>query len=124
MAAGSVVITEKKYPSVQLITFAWTCDASGNVNGLAATLGRYTGQALQLATVPGSGLSAYTIAILDSNSIDILCGKGTARSTTVPDYLLAPTVAGSLGAISDDVLTITISGAGNAKTGTAYLWIR
>jgi hypothetical protein len=122
MPAGSVVITEKKHPSVQLITFAWTSDASGNVSGQATTSFRYTGQALELVTVPGANVSGYTITIVDSNSIDLLC-KLSARSTTLTEYIISLS-ANPLGAVSDDVLTITISGAGNAKTGTAYLWIR
>lgn len=117
--AGSVVITEKKYPSVELITFAWTSDASGNVSGQAATLNRYSGQAIELATVPGAGVSGYTITILDSNGLDILC-KASARSTSVNEYLLQS----ALGAVADDVLTIVITGAGSVKTGTAYLFLR
>ncbi len=117
-AAGSVVITEKKHPSVQLITFAWTSDAAGNVSGQAATSFRYTGQVLELVTVPGPSVSGYTITIVDSNSIDLLA-KLSARDTTLTQYVVS-----GLGAVSDDVLTISVTGAGNAKTGTAYLWIR
>lgn len=120
MAAGSVVITEKNFPSVKLITFAWTSDASGVVSGLATTTNRYSGQAIELATVPGASVSSYVISILDSNSLDIVCGAGTGRSTTLTEYLKQA----SLGGVSDDVLTLSITGAGNAKTGTAYLLIR
>jgi hypothetical protein len=125
MPAGSVVITEKKYPSVQLITFAWTSDAAGNVNGLATTTNRYTGQAIFFATVPGASVSGYTIAIIDSNSLDLLATL-TARSTTVTQYVTQSALGtqSSLGAVSDDVLTISVTGAGSIKTGTAYLWIR
>lgn len=118
-AVGSVVITEKRYPTVELITFAWTSDASGNVSGQAATLNRYSGQAIVLATVPGAGVSGYTITILDSNSLDILCTL-SARSTSVTQYALQSV----LGAVADDTLTISITGAGNAKTGTAFLFLR
>ncbi len=118
-AVGSVIITEKKYPSVQLITFAWTSDASGNVSGQPTTTNRYTGQAVWLATVPGPSVSGYTITIIDSNSLDLLMTL-SARGTTVPQYV----AQSSLGAVSDDALTITIAGAGSTKTGTAYLLIR
>ncbi len=127
MAAGSVVITEKKHPSVQLITFAWTSDASGNVTSPGNTIGRYTGQILQFGTVPGASVTTYTITLLDSNGFDLLGGKATSRSTTLPELLILPLMAnnfGLFGAVSDDVLTIGVTGAGNAKTGTAYLWIR
>lgn len=119
MAAGSVVITEKKFPTVQLITFAWTSDASGNVSGQPTTSFRYSGQALYLATVPGAGVSGYSLTIIDSNSLDLLATLG-ARSTSTTEYVKQA----NLGAVSDDVLTITVSGAGSTKTGTAYLWIR
>ncbi len=119
MPAGSVTITEKHHTLVQLVIFAWTSDASGVVSGLATTTFRYTGQAVFFATVPGANVSAYTISILDSNGLDIL-GTLAARSTSATEYAKQSV----LGYVAEDVLTISVTGAGNAKGGTAYLWIR
>lgn len=120
-AVGAILFEEITFPSVKRIRFAWTSDASGNVSGIP-TVEVYSGVLIALATVPSGAPdapSAYTIAILDDNGIDILAGAGTARSTTLTEYIKAPQ-----GAVANHHLSLLIAGAGNAKKGTAYLYLR
>ena len=121
MAAGTVTITETTVGSMKLVEFQWTSDASGNVNG-TFTVGAYSGEVTSIATVPGTSgnqPTTYTISVLDGNGIDLLCGLGTTRSITATEYLKKP-----LGAVAFDKLQLNISSAGNAKQGTAYLFLR
>jgi len=121
MAAGSITFTEATSGSVKLITFAWTCDASGNVSG-NPTAKTYNGEIVACVTVPaggGNAPTAYTLQIQDANGVDVLAQTGTARSTTNQETLKKP-----LGAVADSALTLVIASAGNAKQGTVYLFIR
>lgn len=121
MAAGSITFTEQTFSSVKLVTFAWTSDASGNVNG-NATVKLYDGVVIACATVPsggGTAPTAYTLQIQDGNGVDVLAQAGTARSTTAQETLKAP-----LGAVASSTLTLVIASAGNAKQGTVYLYLR
>lgn len=121
MAAGTITLVETTSFSVKCISFAWTSDASGNVNGIP-TLKAYDGAVIACVTVPaggGAAPSAYTIQILDANGVDVLSQAGTARSTTLQETLKAP-----LGVAANSPLSLVIAGAGNAKQGTVYLFLR
>ena len=122
--AGTVTVTEEAYGSIKKIHFAWVSDASGNVNGAGgATVGAYNGAILRLVTVPNGGGTAptsYAVTVNDQDSTDVLMGAGTGRSATVTEQVLAS----SLGVVANDTLTIGITGAGNAKGGDIYLYIR
>ncbi len=120
--AGSSIITEySTLGTVKLVKFAWTSDASGVVSAQAGTLAYYSGQILAAATVPGAGVSSYAITLIDSlTGLDMLLGAATGRSTSATEYL-APS---SLGSIAMGSLTVAVTGAGNAKTGTLYVWVR
>src|SRR5271166_1780600 len=120
--AGTVLYTEiAKIGTMKLIAAAWTSDASGNVNGTATAV-VYDGEVSEAATVPGTAgvqPTSYTVSWLDNQGLDAICGLGTTRSITATEYLKKP-----LGAVASSTLTLNISSAGNAKQGTAYLWIR
>jgi hypothetical protein len=119
--AGSSVITEYTVGTVKLVQFAWTSTAGGVVSAQAGTVGFYSGQILAVATVPGAGVSSYAITVIDSlTGLDMLLGAGTGRSTSATEYL-APS---ALGSIAMGTLSVAITGAGNVKTGTLYIWIR
>lgn len=122
-AVGTLTLTEEVFSSVKKITFAWTCDASGNVSGTSTT-GAFTGEILRLVTVPAAAGSAptdnYDIIINDEDGTDVLMGAGANRDTANTEQVLAS----SLGVVANDKLTLGISNAGNAKSGTVYLYIR
>ena len=123
--AGTVTITEELVGNVKKITFAWTCDASGNVSGTGgATTNVYNGAITRLVTVPAGGGSAptdqYDVTVLDGDSTDVLMGAGANRAAAATEQVLAS----SLGVVANDTLTLNVANAGNAKSGTVYLYVR
>jgi len=123
--AGTVTITEETHGSLKKIAWAWTCDASGNVNGTGGqTAGAYNGALERLVTVPAAAGSAptdnYDITILDEDGVDVLLGAGADRDTANTEQVQRT----SLGVVANDKLTLNIANAGNAKSGTVYLYLR
>jgi hypothetical protein len=57
---------------------------------------------------------------VDGDSVDVLAGSGADRDTANTEQV----VASSLGAVASSKLTLSISGAGNSKQGTVYIYIR
>jgi hypothetical protein len=118
----AVTVTETTHTSVKKIKFAWTSAADGTASG--ATTKPYDGKVYLLTTVPAGGGSAptdnYDLTITDSDSVDVLAGAGADRDTANTEQV----VGTSLGAVAGSVLTINVANAGNAKSGTCYLYIR
>jgi hypothetical protein len=123
MAAGTVTITETIHTTVKKIKFAWT-SGTGGEGGTASgtTTYAYDGKLELLTTDPGATAPSddYDITITDSDSIDVLAGAGANRDTANTEQVLGS----SLGAVAGSKLTINITNAGDAKVGTAYLYIR
>lgn len=123
VAVGTVTITEETFGSVKKITFAWTSDASGNVSGTLTTKS-YNGALERLVTVPAGGGSAptnlYDITMLDQDSTDVLMAAGADRSSANTEQVQRT----SLGVVANDKLELRIANAGNAKSGTVYLYLR
>ena len=119
--AGTVTITEETIGTVKKIKFAWTSDAAGAADG--TTTKAYTGEAIRLVTVP-SGTAAptdlYDVVVNDEDNTDVLMGAGANRSNTSTQQVLAS----SLGCVANDRLALAVTNAGNAKSGTVYLYIR
>lgn len=120
--AGTVRQTPKGLQTVKKITFAWTSSAGGAAD--ATTAKRYDGKILGLATIPGAGGVAptadYDVRITDADGLDVLLGAGIDRHTTNTEYVDGAT----LSAVAESALTLAVTNAGNAKEGTAVLWIR
>jgi hypothetical protein len=126
MAAGTVTITETAHTSVKKIKFAWVSgDAGGDAgNATGATTLVYDGKLELLTTIPAAAGSAptddYDIAITDADGVDVLGGGGQNRDTANTEQVLAA----NLGAVAGSKLTFTVTNAGNAKAGTAYVYLR
>ncbi len=123
--AGTTTPVEELVGNVKKIIWAWTCDASGNVNGTGGqTANAYNGAIERLVTVPAGGGSApsdnYDVTILDEDSTDVLLGAGVDRDTANTEQV----ARASLGVVANDKLTLNIANAGNAKGGTVYLYLR
>lgn len=120
--AGTVTTTEETYGVVKMVKFSWTSSAGGAAD--ATTTEYYSGAVERMVTVPGSGgdapTAAYDVAITDKHGIDVLLGAGANRSATAQDSVLAA----SLGFVANTQLTLAVTNAGNAKSGTVYLYIR
>lgn len=125
MAAGTVTVTEETHGSLKKITFAWvsgTGAEAGTASG--ATTGAYTGALERLVTVPGTAgdqpTNAYDLTLLDEDSTDVLMGAGADRSNAATEQVLGSL----LGVVANDTLTLNVAAAGDAKTGTVYVYLR
>ena len=119
--AGTVVTTEETYGSVKKIKFEWTSSAGGAAD--AVTTNAYSGVLERLITIPGAGGSAPTTlydVVVNDDAGDALMGAGANLSATVTEQVLAS----SLGSVANDLLTLAVTNAGNAKTGTVVIYLR
>ena len=125
MAAGTATVTEVRVGTVKKIKWAWTAGTSASAGKVssASTSYAYDGKITALVTVPGTGSDApsasYDITIKDGSSVDILLGGGLSRAAASTEYVKAA----SLAAVASSKLKLTVSGAGSANKGTAYLFI-
>lgn len=119
---------------IRVVTVAWTSDASGNATG---TTPKLIGRLIKAVTVPAAAGSAptdnYDIALTDEQSVDVLGGvqsniqnRDTANTEEV--YFLVKDAAGtplaqSIHPLVCNVLTVSVTNAGNAKSGTIYLYL-
>ena len=123
---GTVTVTEETFNSVKKIKFAWASEDGGANGGKATktTTNTYTGEIIRLVTIPGGGANApsvdYDVAVNDEDSTDVLMGGGANRHTSNTEQVLAS----SLGCVANDKLSLSITNAGNAKTGTVIMYIR
>lgn len=122
---GTVTLTEETFGTVKKITFAWTADTGANAGKATKTTASvYSGEVIRLVTVPGTGDDApddnYDVAINDEDGTDVLMGAGADRDTATTEQVLAS----SLGCVANDKLTLSVTGAGDTKKGTVYLYIR
>ncbi len=119
LAAGQI-----ERGGVQRLKITWTSTAGG---GAIASGIELSGQLLNLITIPGAGVSAYSLTLTDSDGVDVLNGAGATRSTSATEAVainVAGVVASSWGlrgTAGDHTLTIT--GAGNAKSGTIIVTV-
>lgn len=123
MAGEEVTITETVTGSVKKIKFAWTTGSGGESPAVATTYA-YSGQVMQLTTVPSGGGTAptdnYDVTLLDSDGVDVLAGGGADRDTANTETVRAS----SLGMVAGSPLTLNVASGGNSKQGTAYVYIR
>jgi hypothetical protein len=125
--AAVVTISEETLGVIKKITWAWTAHTDGKVataTANAATTKAYNGEIVRLVTVPGGGDDApddnYDVMVYDGDSVDALMAGGLNRSTSATQQV----AASSLGVVANDKLTLYIEGAGSAKKGTVYLYVR
>lgn len=120
--AGTVTITEETHSTIKKVKFAWTSDAAGAADG--TTTKAYTGEIIRLVTVPGTAgvqpTDLYDVVVNDEDTTDVLMGAGANRSNASTQQVLAS----SLGVVANDKLALSITNAGNAKSGVVYLYIR
>jgi len=108
--------TTKHDGRIGCLIASWTSDGSGDATeSLEKILSER--RILSVKTVPGAGVSAYTATLLDEDSYDWFKGEGAARSTTAAEAFFNYTDF----KLPTQDLTLTISGAGDTKTGTVYI---
>jgi hypothetical protein len=122
-AAGTVTVSQRRVGDrVFDFTFAWTSDASGDVNG-----NRYDitfGSIIAVRFIPSASAAPtdnYDVTLLDQNSVDMLGGTGANRDTANTEVNIFSTPLWYSGRQSVDLV---VSAAGNAKSGTVVISIR
>lgn len=118
--AGTVTFTEdKRVRNPALVKIAWTSATSEAADGTSTY--RYTGAivyaAFALGTTPTTG---YDVVISDEDGNDVLNGLGANLTVTGTVY---KHFKDGLGAVVDSKLTLAVTNAGEAKSGTIYLSI-
>jgi hypothetical protein len=137
-AVGSITfsnVTPGRGPlrPVQEYSFAWTSSAGGAVSGIP-TPDVISGQIVRAVFIPGTGgaqpSNAYSAQLTDGNGMDVLANQGASLSNVTTTHT-APGVTvtdgtnnGVLPIAVNEVLTLVIAAAGNAKSGTLVLYIR
>ena len=136
MAEGAVITEVAKniggsHTGMSTLTLAWTSDsATGAVEVAtsAATTAWLEGKWIMSAkTVPGTGdeapTASYDIAITDEDGFSIFSTDLNDRSAKDPEEAL-PYVAGTKSPrLITGALTISVSAAGNSKTGKIILTV-
>jgi hypothetical protein len=126
-AVGTVVVTsEVGSGNLSVFTLAWTSSAAGAVSGNAVTV---SGLLWQVKFVPNTGATQptdnYDVTLTDQDGADMLTVSGVAEGSNLSNALpkviryTSPPVLKSGG-----TLDLVVANAGNAKTGTVYLWIQ
>lgn len=118
---------------IHYVTIAWTSTSGGAAD---ITLASISGWIIKGVTVPAGGGSAptdnYDIDITDANSVNILsnCKTGlhdrdTANTEEVYFFVLnqdATALSTGCSPVVSGALTVSITNAGNAKSGTLILY--
>lgn len=123
---GVVTHTEQTHSSVRKIVWDWLSEDGGANAGKAqhSTDFAFDGALMMVATVPDTGGTKpsdnYTVKLLDTDGVDLLAGQAVGnRDDTVAQYL----TSGMAGPATSK-LTLYVEGAGNAKGGTVYVYLR
>lgn len=120
--AGTVTTTEKVTGSVKKLTFAWTSSAGGAADGTSTAY--FDGKIVGLTTIPGAAGDApddnYDVVVNDADGHDVLLGAGANRATATTQHVVTTSLAG----VAGSKLTLGVTNAGNANTGTVVLYIR
>ena len=118
--AGTVTITEELLSNIKKITFVWTASAGGAADGTTTNV--YSGLLAYVVTVPGAGGDAptdnYDVTLVDESSIDVGIGQLANRDTANTEWVVT-----GMGTVVGDTLTLHVTNAGNAKTGTVVAYI-
>ena len=126
MAAGTVTVTQLVNNGIRLFKFEWVSGSAPDTVGEAHATTTFPiyGQALALVTTPGTGAATptddYDITVKDSaTGLDVLWGAGANRDS-VNSEQVAPTSP----SVAYGLLTFTVTAAGSAKAGTAWVYVR
>jgi hypothetical protein len=127
--AGTLTVTRdpriapNQGKAIEVISVAWTSDASGNAT---VSIPNLYGFLVKAQTVP-SGAAAptalYDITLLDANSIDCAQGKLVDRSATVSEEVYPLVSGGAIPVFLCGTHTFAVANAGNAKSGTCLLYV-
>lgn len=121
--AGTLAFVDSNTRVVRKYVINWTSDAAGAADGdseiaLSGVIERIN-FVPSIIDVPTNG---YTMTLVDEDGIDVLQGLGLAGLSDVTVYTAVPLIAGNK-VVVDDVLTMTVAGAGNVKKGLVTIYL-
>ena len=119
--AGTVTKTEKISGSVKKLIFAWTSSAGGAAD--ATSVAAFDGKVIGFTTIPDGGAAPddnYDVVVTDVDGHDVLVGAGANRDTSNTEHV----DGANLAAVAGSLLTLAVTNAGNAKSGTVIVWVR
>jgi hypothetical protein len=128
--AGTVTQTFEleSFNQQQVVKVAWTSDASGNADGTVAL----TGFIMRVITVPAGGGSAPTdnydmvFQTPNASSIDLMQGLLANRDTANAEAIEFCSTGGLTNGppiYANGPYTLSVTNAGNAKSGTIYIYL-
>jgi len=124
--AGTVVQTHQKFSTVKKLTFDWASSTSGAAT--ANTTGLITGLINRYLFIPDSGGTAptsnYDVVVNDSDSQDVLQGKGANLSALTASDIVCGTTGNPAPIAVSGILSLSVTNAGNAKGGKVILYYR
>jgi hypothetical protein len=111
---------------------AWTSNSSGVASDTVNLV--QCGELVGVQFVPGTSGSqptdAYDVTVLDAYSFDVLMGQGANLSNSTVTKV-CPTIPAKDGTTTSTgpqpvsgTLTVSVTNAGNTKSGTIVLWVR
>ncbi len=123
--AGTLTVTRSSVRyGVTKYALAWTSTAGGAVSGNAFAV--VAGELMMVKFVPGSGgtqpTDLYDVTLVDTDSVDVIGGVGANLRNTVSSFA-TPLFSGPYFHDASQNLDLVVANAGNAKTGTVYLWL-
>ena len=127
MALGTAVKTETTVGSVKQIKWVWLSGTAAAPADLGAVTSASTavlnGVIESVTQIPGGTTpdNLYDVTITDGNSVDVIAGLGANLSNAATTY---KTNADGLGVVVNSALTLNVSNAGSAKTGTTIITLR
>jgi len=128
MTLGTATKTETtKAVSVKQIVWAWTSGTAASPAQLggvtSATTAVLNGVIESVTQIPGTTTPSnlYDVTITDGNSVDVITGLGANLSNAGTTY---KTNKDGLGAVVNSTLTLNVSNAGSAKTGSTIITLR
>lgn len=139
--AQTIVTTDATPPrAVDRLVFAWTSDAGGAASGpstagnAGSPVGVVCGTLYKVEFAPGTGgnqpTDAYDVTLTDRAGVDVLAGLGANLSNAAPSAvcpgvpLKDGTTVGTAPCVLNDVLTLNVTNAGNAKSGQVIIYVR
>ena len=116
---------------INRINLDWTSDSGGAATG---TVSDVCGTLLQVEFIPGTGgtqpTDLYDLTLTDDGGLDVLAGLGanlsnSTKTRKTPGVSLTDGTTTSVVpmVLCESTITLTVSNAGNAKTGTVRLYV-
>jgi hypothetical protein len=128
VTSGTVTVAvEEMRGGIRVVSYSWTCDSGGNV---VATTNDIEGEIRRFVVNPADGASSptdnYDLTVTDRDSIDIIGGQGANLSQSTNTNTVCTVNDGTtyMALVTRGTHTITITNAGNAKSGVIRFYTR